>query len=61
MNMNSHSKAIVQYCSVLDKNIVLEETTYYNGKRSLKCLNSDYCKGCKNKILRDRLDCEMTD
>lgn len=61
MNVNSHSKAIVQYCSVLDKNIVLEETTYYNGKRSLKCLNRSRCRECKNKILRERLDGEMTD
>lgn len=56
--MDRHSKAIVQYCSVLDKNIVLEETTFYNGKKSLKCMNWAICNGCKNKILRERLDNE---
>ncbi|MBR3789628.1 MAG: hypothetical protein IKJ86_06525 [Clostridia bacterium] len=53
--MDKHAFTYEQYCSVVNKNIILQETAYYNGKKKLKCLNHLKCKhelgGCKNKFV----------
>ncbi len=42
-----------QYCTFLDKNVILEEILSLNGEKKIictnaKCMNSD--EGCKNKL-----------
>lgn len=42
-----------QYCTYLDKNIILKEIIYSDGTKKVictnsKCMNSE--KGCKNKL-----------
>lgn len=53
--LDKHAFTYEQYCSVVDKNIILQETSYYNGKKKIKCLNHLKCKhefgGCKNKFV----------
>ena len=52
--MNSHSKTYEQYCWVKQRNIVMEETIYHNGRKKVICTNlieCDSCGGCKNSIL----------
>ena len=57
--MYKHSFSFEQYCKIVDKNIVLEETTYHNGEKNLKCLNLYKCKekfgGCKNSYVLERI------
>ncbi len=54
--MNSHSKAFEQYCFIMKKNVVIEETSYYDGTRIYKCTMHPQCIECKNKILKCKLD-----
>ena len=52
--MKKHSNTYEQYCWVLHRNIVFEETIYHNGTSSLSCTHYYECKdngGCKNEIL----------
>jgi len=39
----------------VEKNVILQEISYYNGKRKVRCLNHYKCKkelgGCKNKFV----------
>lgn len=52
--MDSHSKTYEQFCWVKQKNIIMEETVFHNGKREVVCTNltdCNNCGGCKNKIL----------
>lgn len=52
--MDSHSKTYEQFCWVKQKNIVVEETLFHNGKRKVICTNMSECNscgGCKNKGL----------
>ena len=53
--LDKHTFTYEQYCSVVGKNIIILETSYYNGKKKLKCLNLHKCKkeigGCKNKFI----------
>lgn len=42
-----------QYCTYLDKNVILQEIICHNGERKIictntKCMNSE--EGCKNKL-----------
>ncbi|MBQ3086240.1 MAG: hypothetical protein IKM24_10200 [Clostridia bacterium] len=53
--MKKHFKSYEQYCCVLEKNIVMEETVYHNGTKSVICTTLPYCNkngGCKNAVLR---------
>lgn len=58
--MNQHSFTFPQYCSIVDKNIILEETTFHNGNKKIKCLNMHNCKslmgGCRNTIILRRME-----
>lgn len=57
--MNSHSFTFEQYCSIVGKNIILEETAYHNGKKSLKCLYCHKCSengGCRNRFVKQRIE-----
>ena len=52
--MKKHSHVYEQYCWVLQKNIVFEETTFHNGTSAVRCTHLSECKrsgGCKNEIL----------
>lgn len=54
--MDKHSFSYEQYCSVVEKNVILLETSYYDGSKKLKCLNLYNCNkafgGCKNKFVK---------
>lgn len=53
--LDKHIVSYEQYCSVVEKNIILQEISYYDGKRKLRCLNHHKCKkelgGCKNRFV----------
>lgn len=52
--MNKHSRAFEQYCWVKKKNVVLEETVFHNGTRTLRCTSISECDregGCRNNTL----------
>ncbi len=52
--MDKHSKTYEQYCFVKEKNIIMEEIIFHNGKRKTVCTNlgeCNNCGGCRNKIL----------
>ena len=62
--MRSHSRAYEQYCWVLQRNIVFEETTYHNGTSAVCCTHLPECKrtgGCKNAILASLFTQNFTD
>ncbi len=58
--MNKHSFTFEQYCNIVDKNIILEETTYHNGSKRIKCLNIHKCNqlngGCRNTYVIRRME-----
>ncbi|MBO5065866.1 MAG: hypothetical protein J6D06_07120 [Clostridia bacterium] len=58
--MNKHSFTYEQYCSIVDKNIILEEITYHNGNKNLRCLNHHKCRiangGCNNRYVIKRIE-----
>lgn len=58
--MNKHSFTFEQYCNIVDKNIILEETTYHNGNKRIKCLNIHKCNsvngGCRNPYVIKRME-----
>ncbi len=52
--MDSHSKTYEQFCFVKQKNIIMEETVFHNGKRKIICTNLNECNncgGCRNSVL----------
>ena len=52
--MDRHSKTFEQFCHVKQRNIIMEETVYHNGKRKIICTNLSECEscgGCKNNSL----------
>ncbi|MBQ7637573.1 MAG: hypothetical protein IJS90_01555 [Clostridia bacterium] len=54
--MKKHSRSYEQYCWVLGKNIVFEETVFHNGTTALRCTHFYECSnngGCKNRILSE--------
>lgn len=57
--MNRHSFTYEQYCSVVEKNVIIEELTFLSGKKKIRCLNAHKCKengGCKNKYVKRRIE-----
>ncbi len=49
--MDRHSKNYEQFCWVKQRNIIMEETVFHNGKRKIICTCLDECiknGGCKN-------------
>lgn len=62
--MKMQYRAYEQYCCVLKRNIVLEETTYENGTKRTICtnyLNCCNCGGCKNRILKETISRSLTE
>ena len=53
--LDKHSFSYEQYCAIVGKNVILSETSYYNGGKKIKCLHLHRCKrelgGCKNKFV----------
>ena len=52
--MDSHSKTYEQFCWVKQRNIIMEETVFHNGRREIICTNLSECDlsgGCRNKSL----------
>ena len=42
-----------QYCTYLEKNIIIEEIIYHDGERKFICINNNCMndeKGCKNRL-----------
>ena len=54
--MKSHSKAYEQYCSIMKKNVVIEETTYHDGRKVFICTMRPQCIECRNIILKKRFE-----
>jgi hypothetical protein len=58
--LNKHSFTYEQYCNIVGKNIILEETTYHNGNKKLRCLNHHKCRisngGCNNTYVIKRIE-----
>ncbi len=58
--MNKHSFTFEQYCNIIGRNIILEETTYHNGARKIRCLNEHKCEnmngGCLNLFVKKRIE-----
>lgn len=54
--MMSHCKAIEQFCSVLQKNIIIEETAFYDGSKKCRCVMYPQCRRCSNSIIKKRID-----
>ncbi len=57
--MNSHSFTFEQYCSIVGKNIILEETAFHDGKKQLRCLHCYKCSengGCRNRFIKHRIE-----
>lgn len=55
ITLKKHYRSYEQYCCVLEKNIVMQETVYHNGTKSIVCTNLPHCDkigGCKNAVLR---------
>ncbi|MGI6745723.1 MAG: hypothetical protein BWY46_01123 [Firmicutes bacterium ADurb.Bin300] len=56
--MNRHTRTYELYCSVVGRNIIIEETMFHNGTKSAKCLNKSTCEkngGCTNRILSQKI------
>ena len=52
--MECHSKTYEQFCWVKQKNIIMEETVFHNGKRKVVCTSLPECDtagGCRNRSL----------
>lgn len=52
--MDCHSKTYEQFCWVKQRNIIMEETVFHNGKRKIVCTNLSECDsigGCRNRSL----------
>ena len=65
ISLDKHIYSYEQYCSIVGKNIILQETAYYNGSKKVRCLNHNKCKhefgGCKNKfVIRKQEKAEET-
>lgn len=57
--MKTLYKSYEQYCCVLERNVVMEETTYHGGDIKIFCTNYPQCftcGGCKNTILNDKIE-----
>lgn len=58
--MDSHSKSYEQYCSVIQKNVAMVETTFHDGKKVISCTMYPQCEECKNAILKNSLKISKT-
>ncbi|MBR1811410.1 MAG: hypothetical protein IJ766_07195 [Clostridia bacterium] len=59
--MNKHSSTFEQYCCVMEKNVIMEETHFHNGTKHVHCANHLLCAmngGCKNNIIKKQLASE---
>lgn len=58
--MNKHCFTFEQYCNIIGRNIILEETTFHNGSKKIRCLNAHKCEtmngGCLNTIIKKRIE-----
>ena len=58
--MKKHSFTFEQYCNIIGRNIILEETTFHNGCKKIRCLNAHKCEtmngGCLNSIIKKRIE-----
>ncbi|MBO5463444.1 MAG: hypothetical protein J6A49_09040 [Clostridia bacterium] len=58
--MDKHAFTFEQYCNIVGKNIILEETTYHNGNKKIRCLNLHKCRitngGCSNPYIIRRIE-----
>lgn len=57
--MDRHSFTYEQYCNVVGKNVIIEELTFHNGRKKVRCLHSYRCKdqgGCTNKYVLRRIE-----
>ena len=57
--MKKHARTYEQYCWVMEKNIVFEETTFHNGTQTVRCSRFGDCSangGCRNRSLLSVLD-----
>lgn len=58
--MNKHAYTFEQYCNIVGRNIILEETTYHNGSKKIRCLNFHKCDtlngGCLNHYIKKRME-----
>ncbi len=62
--MKKHSRAYEQYCWVLQKNIVFEETLFHNGTQEIRCSHFRECReqgGCRNQGLLPVFNCKNTE
>lgn len=58
--MNSHSRAFEQYCCIMKKNVIIEETAFHDGSKKLRCTMHPQCIKCRNKILKCNFETEKT-
>lgn len=59
IEMARHSRTYEQYCCVMEKNIMIEETRTPDGGYHLHCAHHVICAltgGCKNDILRGSVE-----
>lgn len=64
IKLKKHSKSYEQYCCILEKNIVMEETVYHNGTKSIVCTCLTQCNrdgGCRNVVLRKLWEADAAD
>ena len=59
--MNSHSRAFEQYCFVMKRNIIIEETAFHDGSKKLRCTMHPHCIRCRNIILKYKFENENSD
>lgn len=61
--MNGHSRTYEQYCCVMGKNVMMEETRYSDGTCLLHCGHHVICAltgGCRNTVLQPFLEPERS-
>ena len=59
--MSRQSFTYQQYCPVVEKNVIIEEQTYLNGVKKIRCLyyhkcNCDENGGCRNKYVKRKIE-----
>lgn len=61
--MKKTSTTYEQYCCVMEKNVIMEETAHGDGGKKVRCINHVFCAmngGCKNKILKNALNKDLS-
>lgn len=54
--LDRHTFTYEQYCPIVSKNIILEEITFYDGQKMIKCLHRHNCEHCHNKYVTTRIE-----